>query len=352
MPFYQCKKCNQTWQYPVKKCPDCFLDLVRLKSEKSKVIGISKVNIPSIMHPVVPYFVLLLEDEHGNKWAHKSIKDYKIGDDFVVQKSTSKDAVSIWRIKYNIEHAIEKSIELLNLTDINQNSKILLLPTISTPKHPYLLESTSPEFLEAVLQYLFRLGVDTQNIKVASQSFNDFEIEKILKKSKLIDVCEKNNIEFLDFAKTEFVQKEKNGILVGLSKELFDKDLIINIPILKLNEKTGPKGATENLIKVVQKDSFLELQQSNKLDILLKVIQDFLPQTLTVADADRIKKSNQFIAYLGLVLAGFSSKNLDKVFLEICMKDVSPKYLNQIKTEDIEVVGRQIDEVKYNIEGK
>jgi len=71
MAFYHCPNCKKIWQYPIEKCPDCFLNLERIKSKKIKVIGVSKVQIPTMFHPKTPYFVLLLEDENGNKWIQK-----------------------------------------------------------------------------------------------------------------------------------------------------------------------------------------------------------------------------------------------------------------------------------------
>ena len=61
MSFYQCTKCKKTWQYPLEKCPECFLDLKENKGNTFKVIGVSKVSIPTILHPKTPYFVLVLE---------------------------------------------------------------------------------------------------------------------------------------------------------------------------------------------------------------------------------------------------------------------------------------------------
>jgi len=83
--FYQCPQCKKVWQYPADKCPECFLALERMKSEKIKVIGISKVVIPTMLHPKVPYFVLVLQDENGNKWVQKSQREYRIGDIFETQ---------------------------------------------------------------------------------------------------------------------------------------------------------------------------------------------------------------------------------------------------------------------------
>ena len=113
MAFYSCPKCKKTWQYPIEKCPNCFLKLEKLKSTKIRVAGISKVQIPTMFHPKTPYFVLLLEDENGNKWVQKTVKEYEIGDLFKVEPCTDKKAVAIWRVKYDIFEAIEMVIELL-----------------------------------------------------------------------------------------------------------------------------------------------------------------------------------------------------------------------------------------------
>ena len=47
---------------------------------KYKIIGISKINIPSTNHKEVPYYVLLLEDENGKFNVKKSFKEYSIGE--------------------------------------------------------------------------------------------------------------------------------------------------------------------------------------------------------------------------------------------------------------------------------
>jgi uncharacterized OB-fold protein len=200
MAFYQCPKCKRVWQYPIEKCPDCFLNLERIKSEKIKVIGISKVNIPTIFHQRIPYFVLLLEDENGNKWVQKSIEEYKIGDEFKEESAFDKKVVAIWRIKYDILEAIEEVTE--NLTfDVNPQSRILVLPTLEKASHSYLRNNTSPEFLEAVLKYLFEKRVKSENIRVCSQSFDEIPIEAKAQKSGLLEVCQRNKVMPVDLAK-------------------------------------------------------------------------------------------------------------------------------------------------------
>src|SRR3989338_10662970 len=97
---WKCRKCNLTWIYPVKKCVHCNGDIAKDVTSKMKVIGITKVAIPSTMHPIVPYNVLLLEDENGNRLPRKTMKDHSIGDYYIEEKAQSDGAVSIVKIKY------------------------------------------------------------------------------------------------------------------------------------------------------------------------------------------------------------------------------------------------------------
>ncbi|MCK4474037.1 hypothetical protein KAU40_02110 [Candidatus Parcubacteria bacterium] len=317
--FYKCPKCKKVWQYPIAKCPDCFLELERIKTQKAKVIGVCKTIIPTLLHPKIPYFILLLEDEKGNKWAHKSIKEYKITEDFDIEKSSDKNAVAVWRIKYDILEAIEKNIELLGGIEINQDTKILILPTLVSPTHPYFRDNTSPQFLKAVLEFLFENNLKPENIKVGAESSNEISIEKMAQKSGLLQVCLENKIEPLDLVK---------------AKQDFKPDIILNLPILKI----GKASAMENIIKILGKS---HAQISKKLGQVKQT------KILTLAEAGVVQKSDKFTTFLGLVLVSYNALNLDRVFNEIVMTKDLPEILKTIKIEDIPVVGRAIEEVQH-----
>jgi len=377
--FYQCPKCKKIWQYPIEKCPDCFLGLEKLLTKEAKVIGVSQVTIPTLLHPRVPYFVLVLEDEKGNKWAQKSIKEYKIGEEFKLEPNRDKNAVAIWRIKYDILGAMERVVELLGGLKINSETKMLILPTLISPKHPYFAVNTNPRFLESLIKYLTEIGGDIKNIKVAAQSFDETPIEDMAQKSQLLDVCLKNQITPLDLAKSNFVKKTQNNFTFQISEEVFNADLIINLPILKLDSKLGVRGATENTLKFLKKESYLSLQRLRSQDSdppaargaqtkvwegggrvgvpakggapgIMEKFQEVLPSYLTVADGLTIQKTNGFTTFLGLILAGFNSFNLDRIFAEICMVENLPEYLKNIKIEDIPIVGRKVEELQYEVE--
>jgi len=326
------------------------LGLERLLTKTVKVIGVSKVNIPTLLHPKVPYFVLVLEDEKGNKWAQKGIKEYKIGDVVEYESTQDKNAVAIWRIKYDIFEAIEKVIELLGDLGINPQTKILILPTLISPKHPYLAVNTNPKFLESLINYLVKIGGDIKSIKVTAQSFDEIPIEASAQKSQLLNVCQHYQITPLDLAKGNFIKKTQNNFTFEVSEEVFNADLIINLPILKLDSKLGVRAATENTLKFLKKESYLSLQYLHSQEEIMEKLQEALPNYLTIADGLTIQKADGLTTFLGLTLASFNPLNLDRVFAEITLLRDLPEYLKKIKIEDIPIAGRKVEEVQYNIE--
>jgi len=337
MPFYKCTKCQKSWQYPIKNCPYCLSGLDKIKSKKAKVFAVSKVNIPSLTHPKVPYFALILEDENGYKWAHKTIKEYRVGEELVFDKDA--DAVAIWRIKYDLSEAILKVTELLNFK-LNENQTVLILPTLILPSHAYLRENTSPQFLEAIINYLLENNI--KNIKVASQSFNSIPIEASAQKSGLLDVCLKNNITPLDLAKTKFI---KQGNL-EVSEEILNADLVLNLSALKI----GKTEATSNLFKVLQKENYAKLKYLSPEKEIANNLNSLLSNILTIGDAKAVQRSNKINTYLGLVLASKNTLKLDRIFNEITIANKTPELVKDWKLEDIKIVGRDIQEVKYNAE--
>jgi hypothetical protein len=337
-----------------------------MRGERIKVAGISKVNIPTILHPKIPYFVLLLEDENGNKWVQKSGKEYKIGEEFKTEKSDSKDAVAVWRVKYEFLEGIEKLVELIGGLKVSPETKILILPTLVSPKHPYFAENTSPEFLGTTIDYLIKRGAKIGNIKVTGQSFDEISVESCAKKSGLLDICLKNKVKILDLSKSNFAKKGNFEI----SEEVFSADLFINLPILKV----GKASASENLFKLLKKENYLGLKylssdclfrilpsdfSEGKLDLknseiktCEEIFQDLvkiLPPILTLAEAQNVQKRDKFVAYLGLVFGSFNSLNLDRVFAEISMTKL-PDALKNVKIDNIPILGRKVEELQFNLE--
>lgn len=346
--FYQCPKCKSYWQHPITKCPNCFVAVKRMRSNKAKVVGVSKVSIPTLMHPTAPYFVLILEDENKNKWAHKSIKEYKMGDEVCFEPDNSPGTVAIWRVKYDILEAIEKVVELLGGIKISQDSKIIILPTLVSPVHSFIGENTNPQVLDAMIKFLLQTGAQAKNIKVAGQSFNEIPIEISAGKSQFLKICAENKVDLLDLAKTELVKQTADNFNFEMSAELFNQDLIINLPTLNLHPKLGVSGATENLFKFLSKRSYLALKYLFAGDQVFAKVNQALPKNiLTVGEAMNPQKKNKLTAFLSFLLAGYDMMNMDRVFTEICLE---PDFAQKIKIENIPIAGRKIKEMQFNIE--
>jgi hypothetical protein len=309
-----------------------------VKSKKAKVIGGGKTTIPSIFHQKVPYFVYVLEDENKNRWIQKSEKELKVGEEIEIEKAKNKDAVAVWRVKYDFFEAIEKLIEILNVK-FEKNSKILILPTLIKDSHSYFRDNISPEFLEAAIQFLIENGIEPQNIKVCSQSFDEVEIEKKAQKSGLFEVCKKQKIILLDLAKGNFVKKGD----LEISEEVFKADLILNLPILKI----GKSSSCENLFFLLKKENYLAQKYLYSEIEIFEKLKKQLPEVLTIGEANRVQDKNGIVHYLNLALASFDPKNLDRVFCEIIKEKELPEMVKEVKIEGIEILGRKISEVEF-----
>ena len=338
MIFYFCPSCKKFWQYPIEKCPDCFLSLEKLKSKEVKVIGSGKTIISSVFHQKVPYHVMVLEDEGGRRWVQKSEKELKAGEFFNLEKAKDKEAVGIWRIKYDFFEAIEKLFEILNFS-FKKDLKILILPTLIEGSHSYLRNNTSPQFLETLIKFLVENGINSEDIIVGVQSFDEVEIEKKFQKSGISEIFQRQKIRNIDLAKGDFIKKGD----LEISEEVFKAGLILNLPILKM----GKACATENLFFLLKKENYLAQKYLYSELEIFKKLKDQLPQVLTIAEAGRVQDKRGISHYLGLALASFNPQNLDRVFFEIVREKNLPEILKDIKIESIEIVGRKISEVEF-----
>ena len=102
---------KRKWIYPVKNDIYTKGKIIKQISTKAEVIGITKVNIPSPMHPITPYNILLLEDEYENRMPKKTMKEYKIGDIYEIKPAETDSAVIITKIKYDNYEYLKHSLK-------------------------------------------------------------------------------------------------------------------------------------------------------------------------------------------------------------------------------------------------
>ncbi|MBI2653316.1 DUF362 domain-containing protein [Candidatus Woesearchaeota archaeon] len=349
-----CEKCNKKWIYPIEKCVYCKCDITKQKGAKLKVIGITKVTIPSPMHPIIPYNILLLQDEHGNRMPRKTMKDYRIGDMYVQHTAKTEDAVSIVKVKYDIYEAIKEAIGLLKDVDLKSGDKLLIKPSIVAAAYPYQAVDTNPDFLNALLTVLFEYGVKKENIIVAEQALIGSDVLEAASKAGILDVCKKHGIIFVDVSKGPFEEIESNGYFFKIFREALSRK-IINAPIMKTNFQIGLSGALENLTRLVDEQTQRNVYYEG-IDSMLPKLVKALPNVLTIADATNGMQGQGPLAlgepaFLNLIFASKNPAALDAVFCEVTMLDVPHHVTSSLNLEikSLEVVGNELDALKYPI---
>lgn len=352
-PRWVCKKCNFKSIYPLEKCVHCKSEMIKIVGKKFKVVNLTKVMIPCTYHPITPYSVLILKDEHGNLIPKKTMKEYRIGDEYKIETSNEENAVAIRKIKYDIYESVKESLYLIGDINVNKNTKILIKPNIMISAYPYLAMTTNPKVVDALIQLLLEKGAKKEKIAIAEQ-IQYSKTEDALKKTGFAALINKYNINFIDLSKTEFAEKQSSNYKFEISKEMFDKDLIINVPVLKTHMLLGISGALENMTRVVSKKTFDELSKGDVNEAIAH-LHKVLPKYLTVGDGTIGMHGNGPLkygepAFINMIFASKDPVAHDKIFQEMfLLKEV--KHVETAASlgiglsdlREIMVVGEELD---------
>jgi len=351
-----CEKDKKKWIYPVEKCIYCKGPIKKQISTKAKVIGITKVNISSPLHPIVPYNVILLEDEFGNRMPKKTMKDYRIGNQYSLETAKTDSAVAMTKIKYDLGEALRQTLGLLKFKFENFDN-VLIKPSIIEPAYPYQAVDTNPQILDELIMLLKEKGIS--DILVAEQSMPGNDTAAAAKKSGILDVCLKHKVGVADLGKSEYVEKEHEGMRVEIAKEVFERK-VINLPIMKTNSQVGISGAMENMLRVASPKTQKELFDKD-IEKTLPLFVKALPGFLTIGDAVSGMQGDGPTsmgepAFLNILYASRDPVALDAVFAETCMFPL-PKCLEEAKNlgvgkadiREIEIVGDELDAAKFHL---
>lgn len=353
-----CKGCAKKYLYPVESCIHCNGSTEKQVGKKLKVVGNTTVAIPSLNHPIIPYNILILEDEHGNRMPKKTLKEYAIGDEFNITPTASDHGVAIVKIKYDILEAIKEALRLIGDIDVSNKTKILIKPAILAPAHPYTAVNTNPNTLDALLQLLKEKGAAPENITIAEQVPNG-KSEPAALKSGIAEVCMKHKVQMLDLATKNFEEKQAGSSTFEVSEEILNKDLIINLPVLKTHQLLSVAGAVENMSRVLSQKNFEELQAKNPMEALA-LLPKVLPKMITIADGTIGQQGNApqqgVPAFLNIILASKDPVALDKVFQEmyqlkkaIYLEMAGKLGTGETNLEKIEIVGDEFKACSYPI---
>ena len=349
-----CEKDNKKWIYPVEKCAYCKGPIKKQIGSKIKVVGITKVMIPSPMHPIIPYNIILLQDEFGNRLPKKTMKDFKIGDAYIEEKAKTGNAVSTIKIKYDAYEAIKHSLDLINFK-VNKEDKILIKPSAVTAAYSYQAVNTNPEIVAAVIKHLLELGVPNANILVAEQALIGSDSMDAAAKSGILEICKKNDITFADISKGPFSDVEQDGFKFKVFSEALSRH-VINVPVMKTNFQLIISGALENLTRFLSPESQRELYQKD-FDKGVSALSKVVKKITNIGDCSNGMQAQGPLsagepAFMNLILASSNAVVIDKAFCDIFMLD-TPTYVfastDGLDLSKTEYLGSELDALRYPI---
>ncbi len=356
-----CEKCNKKWIYPISRCLYCNGEIKKQIGMKIKVIGFTRIHIPCPPHPIVPYNVLLLEDEYGNRMPKKTIKDYNIGDTYEDIPSKEENAIAITKIKYDVYEAVKEALELIGDIEVDRTNKILIKPNLSIPGYPYLGIGTHPEVMRGLLRYLIERGANPKNITIAEQSFF-FPFDKAIAKSRINQIVKEFGVNLVDLSKTEFIEKKEREFVFRVSKIVYDFDLIFNVPVIKTDMLLGIDGAFENLTRFLSKENFNEFVRDIKKAIgALAVLPNILPRFITIGDGTIGMQGNGPAehgepGFYNMIFAARNPVVHDKIVQEVlCLRrlpyvELAGKLgIGEYEVSKIKVIGNELDAVRRDI---
>lgn len=352
-----CEKDNKKWIYPIEKCIYCKGPITKQKGREAKIIGITKVNIPSPMHPITPYNIILLEDEHGNRMPKKTMKDYKIGERYIIEKAKTDGAVIATKIKYDLAESLRNSLELLKSNGFKENDRIVIKLSIIEPAYSYQAVTTNPRLLDAIITYLKEKNI--RDIIAAEQAMTGNNTMDAANKSGILDICKKHSIDFVDLGKCEYAEKDADGLKLRVAKDFLDRK-IINVPVMKTNSQIGISGAIENMLRVVGEDTQKAMFAGDIEKTLPKLLKA-LPNFLTVGDATiglqgQGPTSLGEPAFLNMLFVSNDPVALDTIFAGMGMLTM-PDYIKEAASlgvgendiKSIEVVGDELEAIRFRL---
>jgi len=103
--FWRCERCALDYDYPVGRCMSCLEPLKDMVPLSFKLLHSIEVRIPSEGNPRVPYFVNILEDEHGKQHFRKSFIPLT-----GFQELPGESAAA--RVRHSLHEAVERVMRL------------------------------------------------------------------------------------------------------------------------------------------------------------------------------------------------------------------------------------------------
>lgn len=257
-----------------------------------------------------------------------------------------------------VKNAVKYSLDLIGGLGriIKPDDRVLLKVNLLMAKKPEYAVTTHPSVVKAVIQ----LVKEKRGIVFVGDSAGGTGLtDKALIVSGIKNVAEQENVELLNFEKTETYRIKG----LNIAKPLLDSDVVISLPKLKTHTFTFFTGAVKNLFGGIPGKQKSELHSKHKK------LEDFSNMLLNIYSAVKPKlgimdgvlgmegdgPNNGEVIRSNVILSSFDCVSLDYVSSALIgynpMGIATTRLASERKlgeTENIGIVGEKIENVKID----
>jgi len=197
----------------------------------------------------------------------------------------SKIPVALLRVKsYDIKLLAPSVKKLLDTVGIGPayGTNVLVKPNLLTPKDH--LSTTHPLIVRAVCEYLIDHGA---RVRVGdSPAFGT--ARKVAEKNGLLNALKGLNVPVINLGRPRKVELP-SGISLGISRDVIESDLILNLPKLKAHCQMGMTLSVKNMFGSVVgfRKAMAHVKWgdvSNKFQSMILEILEIVPETISLLD--------------------------------------------------------------------
>jgi uncharacterized protein (DUF362 family) len=274
----------------MRRCAFCRCPPARIADQTWTVKGFSEVFVPSPGHESVPYFVSLLENRRGQRRFRKTFERPVLGQtvDLSPESGHQRESlVAMSRVGYSAVEAVGRCLDAIGGETLDRSTRVLLKPNLGFEMPASTGVVTNPRVTEAVIEYVLSHGVSAANVSVGDGAAIGFNTMRAASKSGTEEVCKLYGLRFLDFNLSQYVERKaqdlEDSMIYSIAREVFEHDLIINLPVVKTHFQVGISCSLKNMKGVVAAETRKRMHRRD-IHMAIAELNSILPPYLTVAD--------------------------------------------------------------------
>ncbi|MDQ5987936.1 MAG: hypothetical protein CSYNP_03684 [Syntrophus sp. SKADARSKE-3] len=265
--------------------------------------------------------------------------------------------VSIVRTNVGMKPALAQAIDLIGGMGeyVRRTDAVMLKPNINGTEG-----ITNVDLMEALIRMLTDFGVE--KIIIAESTFgNDRMTDMFFAKTGYADLASRYDIPLINLNRSEAVDvKVKNPLVmesIRITKEVFEVDCIINVPVMKVHYATGITLALKNLKGLLVREEKRRFHETG-LDKAIVDLNSLIKAALNIIDCsqcmERMGPRGGDMVDLNLLIAGEDRAETDYtgcLVMRHTLDEVKHLQLyiehNGIDLSRLEILGERIEDVSY-----